>query len=183
MKVKYVKTGEISVNSDNPRIIKDGKFEKLIQSVTDLPQMLEMRPIIVDENMIILGGNMRYQACIKAGIEQIPIIQYTKKEHLDLNTDKTYEETCQEIIIKDNVGFGEWDWDILANKWNTVELSDWGLEVWQNEDDIISNEPKDVSDKIISTFKIEVDLENEAQLQKLYEKLTNENYICRILTF
>ena len=89
MKVKYVKPYEVKVNTDNPRIIKDTKFDKLIKSVKDLPQMLKMRPIIVNDDMIILGGNMRYQACIKAGIKQIPIIQYTKKEHLDLNTDKS----------------------------------------------------------------------------------------------
>tara|TARA_R100001510_G_scaffold57610_1_gene66422 strand:+ start:2615 stop:3877 length:1263 start_codon:yes stop_codon:yes gene_type:complete len=135
MKVKYVKPYEVKVNTDNPRIIKDTKFDKLIKSVKDLPQMLKMRPIIVNDDMIILGGNMRYQACIKAGIKQIPIIQYTKKEHLDLNTDKTYEETCEEIIIKDNVGFGEWDWDILANEWNSVELDNWGLDVWVNDDE------------------------------------------------
>ncbi len=136
MKVKRVKRSEVKVNPNNPRIIKDNKFKKLIKSVEDLPQMLEMRPIIVDEDMVILGGNMRYQACVRAGIQEVPIIQYTKAEHKKTGTKKTYEEVCQEIIIKDNVGFGEWDWDILGNEWDNVKLGEWGLDVWQPEQDV-----------------------------------------------
>jgi hypothetical protein len=136
MKVKRVKRSEVKVNPNNPRIIKDNKFKKLIKSVEDLPQMLEMRPIIVDEDMVILGGNMRYQACVRAGIVEVPIIQYTKAEHEKTGTKKTYEEVCQEIIIKDNVGFGEWDWDILGNEWDNVKLGEWGLDVWQPEQDV-----------------------------------------------
>lgn len=136
MKVKRVKRSEIRVNLNNPRIIKDNKFKKLIKSVEDLPQMLEMRPIIVDEGMVILGGNMRYQACVRAGITEVPVIQYTKAEHEKTGTKKSYEEVCQEIVIKDNVGFGEWDWDILGNEWDNVKLGEWGLDVWQPEQDV-----------------------------------------------
>ena len=136
MKVKRVKRSEVKVNPNNPRIIKDNKFKKLIKSVEDLPQMLEMRPIIVDEDMVILGGNMRYQACVRAGIVEVPIIQYTTAEHEKTGTKKTYEEVCQEIVIKDNVGFGEWNWDILGNEWDNVKLGEWGLDVWQPEQDV-----------------------------------------------
>lgn len=136
MKVKKVKRDSIKVNPNNPRLIKEDKFKKLIKSVEDLPQMLEMRPIIVDDDMVILGGNMRYQACVRAGIQEVPIIQYTKAEHKKLDNGKTYEETCNEIVIKDNVGFGEWDWDILGNVWDNVKLGQWGLDVWQPEQDV-----------------------------------------------
>jgi len=136
MKVKRVKRSEVKVNPNNPRIIKDNKFKKLIKSVEDLPQMLEMRPIIVDEDMVILGGNMRYQACVRAGITEVPVIQYTKAEHEKTGTKKSYEEVCQEIVIKDNVGFGEWNWDILGNEWDNVKLGEWGLDVWQPEQDV-----------------------------------------------
>tara|TARA_R100000655_G_scaffold48576_1_gene86005 strand:- start:1877 stop:2512 length:636 start_codon:yes stop_codon:yes gene_type:complete len=139
MKVITVKSEEIKLNPNNPRLIKEDSFKKLVKSVEGLPQMLEMRPIIVDDDMIILGGNMRYQACVRAGINDIPVVKYTKEEHKKTKAFEdgmSYEDACREIIIKDNVGFGEWDWDILGNEWNTVELSDWGLEVWQNEDDI-----------------------------------------------
>ena len=136
MKVKLVKRDSIKINPNNPRIIKDNKFKKLIKSVEELPQMLEMRPIIVDEDMVILGGNMRYQACVRAGIVEVPIIQYTRKEHEKTKTAESYEETCREIVIKDNVGFGEWDWDILGNEWDNVKLGQWGLDVWQPEQDV-----------------------------------------------
>ncbi|QDP49704.1 MAG: hypothetical protein Unbinned1953contig1002_19 [Prokaryotic dsDNA virus sp.] len=184
MKVKYVKPYEVKVNSNNPRFIKDNKFDKLTQSVKDLPQMLKMRPIIVDDDMIILGGNMRYQACVKAGLDNIPIIQYTKKMHESLDTDKTYEQTCKEIIIKDNVGFGEWDWDILANEWNTVELTDWGLDVWQNQDDLIEPDFNDLTDDNINkppvikiTFANENDLQNaETEIAKIVSKYNKAIY-------
>ena len=136
MKVKLVKRDSIKINPNNPRIIKDNKFKKLIKSVEELPQMLEMRPIIVDEDMVIHGGNMRYQACVRAGIVEVPIIQYTRKEHEKTKTAESYEETCREIVIKDNVGFGEWDWDILGNEWDNVKLGQWGLDVWQPEQDV-----------------------------------------------
>ena len=186
MKVTTVKIEEIKLNPNNPRLIKEESFKKLMKSVESLPQMLEMRPIIVDDDMIILGGNMRYQACCRVGINDIPIVKYTRDRHKQTKAFEdgmSYEDACKEIIIKDNVGFGEWDWDILGNEWNTVELSDWGLEVWQNEDDTQQADLNDMSDKIVDTYKIEVELNSERELEQLYGKLTNEHYKCRILTF
>jgi DNA modification methylase len=110
---------EVIPNKSNPRIIKDDKFKKLVQSIKDFPQMLEIRPIVVDENNIILGGNMRFKACIEAGLKEVFIIKAN-----DLT-----EEQKHEFIVKDNVGFGEWDWDILANEWDTDKLEDWGLDL------------------------------------------------------
>lgn len=110
---------QIRSNPDNPRFIKDYKFEKLVKSIREFPQMLELRPIVVNQDMIVLGGNMRLKACEAAGIEQVPIIF----------ADNLTEEQQKEFIIKDNSSFGEWDWDLLANEWNTADLIDWGMDV------------------------------------------------------
>ena len=125
--MKKIALKKLVENGSNPRIIKSGKFKKLVKSIKDFPQMLELRPIIVNEDMKILGGNMRYKACVEAGLEEVPI----------LVAKGLTEEQENEFIIKDNVGYGEWDWDILSNEWNTVELAEWGLDVWQNIDDEI----------------------------------------------
>jgi DNA modification methylase len=106
-------------NPSNPRIIKDDKFKKLVNSIKEFPQMLELRPIVVDSNMVVLGGNMRLKACIAAGLQEVDI----------LIADQLTEEQKAEFIIKDNVGFGEWDWDLLANEWDVEALTDWGLEL------------------------------------------------------
>jgi DNA modification methylase len=117
--MQKVKINAIKTNPKNPRLIKDDKFKKLVKSIQEFPQMLELRPIVVDENNIILGGNMRYKACIEAGLKEIFIL---KAEDLT-------EQQKDEFIVKDNVGFGEWDWDILANEWDTDKLQDWGLDL------------------------------------------------------
>jgi hypothetical protein len=119
MKTEKVKITEINGNKSNPRIIKDDKFKKLVQSIKDFPQMLEIRPIVVDEENVVLGGNMRLKACIEAGLKEVFIIR----------ANELTDEQKQEFIIKDNVGFGEWDWDQLANEWDAEKLNDWGLDV------------------------------------------------------
>ena len=111
--------GTIIPNPTNPRIIKDDKFKKLVKSIQEFPQMLELRPIVVDGNMVVLGGNMRLKACIAAGLKEVPIIV----------ADQLTDAQKGEFIIKDNVGFGEWDWDLLANEWDVETLEDWGLEL------------------------------------------------------
>ena len=119
MKAEIVSINKVRSNPNNPRIIKDDKFQKLVKSIQEFPQMLEIRPIVVNEDMIVLGGNMRLKACLEAGLKEIPII---KASNLT-------EEQQKEFIIKDNVGFGEHDWDIIANEWDTELLEDWGLDV------------------------------------------------------
>jgi DNA modification methylase len=111
--------GTILPNPSNPRIIKDDKFKKLVKSIQEFPEMLELRPIVVDGNMVVLGGNMRLKACIAAGLKEVPIII----------ADQLTDAQKAEFIIKDNVGFGEWDWDLLANQWDVEALEDWGLEL------------------------------------------------------
>tara|TARA_R110000796_G_scaffold10964_1_gene36701 strand:+ start:107 stop:646 length:540 start_codon:yes stop_codon:yes gene_type:complete len=121
-----LKINELKPNESNPRIIKEAKFKKLVKSIQDFPEMLELRPIILDENNVILGGNMRYKACVAAGLKEVPV-----KIAKGLT-----EEQKEEFIVKDNVGFGEWDWDILGNEWNNEKLGEWGMDVWQPEKDI-----------------------------------------------
>jgi len=117
--IQKIKVSEIRPNPNNPRVIKDDKFKKLLKSITDFPQMLELRPIVVNDDMIALGGNMRLKALEHLGIEETYIIKAK-----DL-TDKQE----QEFIIKDNVGYGEWDWDQLANEWDVEDLDEWGLDL------------------------------------------------------
>lgn len=124
--IQKVKIETIKSNAANPRIIKDSKFEKLKTSLKEFPEMLKLRPIIVDENNIILGGNMRYKACQELNMKEVYIVK----------ADDLTDQQKQEFIIKDNVGFGEWDWDILANVWDNTQLKDWGMDVWQPEEDI-----------------------------------------------
>ena len=119
MKSVLTKISAIKRNPNNPRILKDDKFAKLTQSIKDFPQMLDIRPIVVNDDMVVLGGNMRLKACKEAGLKEVPVIKVN-----DLT-----EEQQREFIIKDNVGFGEWDWDLLANEWDTDLLDDWGLDL------------------------------------------------------
>jgi len=116
--MEIVKLSEVKLNPNNPRLIKDDKFKKLVQSIKDFPEMLNIRPIVVNSDMVILGGNMRYKACKEAGIKEIPIII------TDLSEDKQ-----REFLIKDNTSGGDWDWEVLANEWDNEELESWGLDL------------------------------------------------------
>jgi hypothetical protein len=121
--MKLVKISEVKPNPKNPRIIKDGKFQKLVKSIQEFPDMLNKRPLVVftdvDNKYVVLGGNMRLKACKEIGLKEIPIIV----------ADEWTEEQKNEFLIKDNVGFGEWDWDSLANEWDVEKLDDWALEI------------------------------------------------------
>lgn len=124
MKVTFVKISEVKTNPNNPRLIRDDKFLKLVNSIKEFPKMLELRPIVVNDDMIVLGGNMRLKACKEAGLKEIPIIKASELT----------EDEQRQFIIKDNVGYGEWDWDSLANEWDAEQLEKWGLDVWKGED-------------------------------------------------
>jgi len=114
--MQIVKINEVKLNPNNPRLIKDDKFKKLVSSIKDFPEMLNIRPIVVNKDMVILGGNMRYRACKEAGLKEVPVII------TDLS-----EEKQREFLIKDNTSGGEWDWGILANEWDSEKLEEWGL--------------------------------------------------------
>jgi len=117
--IKKVKISEVKRNPNNPRLIKDYKYKKLVKSIKDFPNMLELRPIVVDEDMVILGGNMRYRASVDAGLNEVWIKV----------ADNLTEDQKKEFIIKDNSNFGEWDWDMLANEWDVDSLGEWGLDL------------------------------------------------------
>jgi hypothetical protein len=117
--MQIVPITQVVPNTSNPRIIKDDKFKKLVKSIKEFPEMLNLRPIVVDKDMVVLGGNMRLKACQAAGLTEVPIIV----------ADQLTPEQQAEFIIKDNVGFGEWDWDILANEWDAALMTDWGLDI------------------------------------------------------
>ena len=113
-----VKTKDIKANPNNPRVIRDEQFKKLVKSIQEFPEMLSVRKLVCTPDMIVLGGNMRLKALQSAGIKEVDV------EIVDWN-----EQKQKEFIIKDNVSFGEWDHDILANEWDAIELQDWGLDI------------------------------------------------------
>ena len=132
--MELVKISEVRSNENNPRFIKDYKFKKLVTSIKEFPEMLKLRPIVVNNEMVVLGGNMRLKACKEAGLKEVWIL---KAEELT-------EAQQREFIVKDNVGFGEWDWDLLANEWDQSQLDDWGLELNIGEKIDLMNENEDL---------------------------------------
>jgi DNA modification methylase len=147
---QLIKISQVKSNPNNPRLIKNDKFKKLVKSVQDFPEMLELRPIVVDENMIVLGGNMRLKACQEAGLKEVWI------EVADLT-----EQQKKEFTIKDNVGFGEWEWDILANEWEQTELENWGLNGFPFEVEVLKAEE--------DNFKVPDEIETDIVLGDLFE--------------
>lgn len=129
---------DIKPNPNNPRTIKDDNFKKLVRSIKEDPEFLEAREVIVNQDHMILGGNMRYKAAIEAGYKEIPV------KVVDWS-----EEKQRRFIIKDNVAGGDWDWDILANEWDLDELDAWGLDVsaYRVEGEVEEDEVPEVDDK------------------------------------
>lgn len=171
---KEIQIEKIKTNPSNPRLIKDEKFKNLIKSIKDFPEMLELRPIIVDENMIILGGNMRYRACLELGLKKVWINQAKNLS----------EKQKQEFIIKDNVQFGVWDWDNLGNEWDNVELGDWGMDVWQPEEEVdysilddadLSSELSDMTGGVKKAIQIEFQLEHYEEAAELVKHWRTQN--------
>ena len=158
MKIEKVKLSKIKSNPDNPRIIKDDKFFMLVKSIKDFPEMLDIRPIVVNKDMMVLGGNMRLKACVEAGMSEVPIIV----------ADNLTEEQQKEFLIKDNVSGGQFDWDALANTWDSELLLDWGVEVFQTASDvdysILDEENLDTElDSLISGVKKAIQIEFELE--------------------
>jgi ParB-like chromosome segregation protein Spo0J len=163
---QQVKINTVKSNPNNPRIIKDAKFQKLVQSLKDFPEMLEKRPIVVDENMVVLGGNMRLKASVEAGLKQVWI---------DVAEGWT-DAQKKEFVIKDNASFGDWDWDILANEYDPADLSNWGLDVWQPEEEVdysilddedLSKELDDMLSGVKKAIQIEFLQEHYEEAQEL----------------
>tara|TARA_R110000782_G_scaffold1751_2_gene7298 strand:- start:648 stop:1844 length:1197 start_codon:yes stop_codon:yes gene_type:complete len=134
MNIEKVKLSKVKSNPNNPRLIKDDKFKKLVNSIKEFPEMLKIRPIVVNEDMIVLGGNMRLKACKEARLKEVFII----------NAAELTDEQQREFIIKDNSGFGEWDWDMIANEWDTEQLEEWGIDIPVFDgDDVLEAEEDD----------------------------------------
>ena len=166
------KISEIKLNPNNPRLIKDDKFEKLVKSIKEFPEMLDIRPIVVNKDMVILGGNMRFKACKAAGLKEISVIV----------ADKLTEEQQREFLIKDNTSGGEWDFELLANEWDVEQLEDWGLDMPKGKEDkeegeiIFSNELDFESNYIVLKFSKDIDflnIQTILNLESTYSKRAN----------
>ena len=172
--MQIVKINQVKPNPKNPRTIKGEKFKKLVKSIQEFPDMLNKRPLIVftdvDGKYCVLGGNMRLKALNELKFKEIPVIV----------ADEWTEEQKHEFLIKDNVGFGEWDWDSLANEWDVEKLDDWGLDVPITLDD--DNELKDLSSTIDNLYRIEIVCKDEEHQENTYNKLIEQGYECRLLT-
>lgn len=162
-----MKIKEIKPNPNNPRIIKDHKFKQLVKSIQDFPQMLELRPIVIDENNMVLGGNMRLKACLEAGLTDVPVI----------HANNLTEDKKKEFIVKDNVGYGEWDFDELANSWDIEELTEWGLEIPNfkvneldysilDQSDVI-DQMNDMANSVRKAIQIEFEPEHYEEAQEI----------------
>lgn len=172
--IETIKISKIKLNPNNPRLVKDDKFEKLVRSIKEFPEMLKIRPIVVNSDMIVLGGNMRLKACKEAGLDEVPIIR----------ADNLTEDQQRQFIIKDNVGFGEWDWDMLANEWDSVELEDWGLDVWQSptevdysilDDDDVSEQLDDMTNGVKKAIQIEFEADHYEEAYALVKFWREKN--------
>ena len=168
---EIVKIQEVKLNPNNPRLIKDDKFKKLVQSIKDFPEMLNIRPIVVNQDMVILGGNMRYKACKEAGLKEVPIII------ADLT-----EAQQREFLIKDNTSGGEWDWEVLANEWDSEQLADWGLDIPSFEvgpEDEGNFDDPGISDK--NQYGVIVVCESAGTQESVFNDLTKMGFNCKIV--
>ena len=207
MKTENVKISQLVENKDNPRYITKPAFDKLVKSILYFPRMLKIRPIVVDGNYKVLGGNMRLKALerieemqateIRASLESLQtykrkteleranLLQYWKEWQANpvasiICVEQMTEEEQREFVIKDNVGFGEWNFDVLANEWDDVQLTEWGMNLPQPEDP--EEEKKDLSDKVVEKYAVEIDCSNEGEQEEIYNELVERGYVCRVLT-
>ena len=170
IQTKTVKLSEIHLNPDNPRTITGKAMANLTKSLKEFPEMLELREIVVDESMMVLGGNMRLRALQESGT-----VECVAKIVTGLTDDQK-----REFVIKDNAGFGEWDMDALANAWDDLPLADWGIglpEDWGAEKEQI-----DLSDSVNETFEVVVSCVSEIDQEEVYNRLSGEGLTCRVLT-
>lgn len=165
IETKLYKISDIKPNPNNPRIIKDDKFLKLVNSIKEFPEMLKIRPIVINEDNIVLGGNMRLKACKEAKLKEIPVIMASELT----------EAQQREFIIKDNIGFGEWDFQDLAQNWNAEELETWGLDLptFASEVDYSILDEDDISSQLESMTNgvkkaIQIEFESE-HYEEAYE--------------
>jgi hypothetical protein len=168
MKSQEIDIKKIKVNPSNPRLIKDENFKKLVQSIQEFPEMLDIRPIVVNKDMVILGGNMRFKACVEAGLKKIPVII----------ADNLTLEQEREFLIKDNVSGGEWDWSLLQMDWDNDKLKDWGVDVpkfadspdysiLDDNDSDIQEQMNEMTDGVKKAIQIEFEAEHYPEANEL----------------
>jgi DNA modification methylase len=167
------KISEVKTNPNNPRLIKDEKFKQLIKSIQDFPDMLKLRPIVVNDDMVVLGGNMRLKACKEAGLKEIPIIKASSLT----------EQQQKEFIIKDNIGYGEWEWDTLANEWDAEQLTEWGLDIPNFDVEVLEAEEDDfaVPDGGIETDIVLGDLFEIGEHRLLCGDSTDSDQVAKLM--
>ena len=167
MAVQSVKISDVKSNPNNPRLIKDDKFTKLVQSLKDFPEMANVRPIVVNQDFVVLGGNMRLKAMKEAGWKEVPV------QVVDWS-----EEQQKEFIVKDNVGFGEWDWDMLANEWDAEDLEKWGLDLPVFEEPEAEEETKPISSILTVVFESDEQMQQgEIDLLELIDRKYQAAYL------
>jgi DNA modification methylase len=171
--IQNVPINTVKANPNNPRIIKDDKFAKLVKSINEFPQMLNLRPIVVNDDMVVLGGNMRLKACKEAGLKEIPIIKASELT----------EQQQKEFIVKDNVGYGEWDWNDLANNWDAEQLQDWGLDIPGFDAEVIEAEEDEfaVPDGGIETDIVLGDLFEIGEHRLLCGDSTDSDQVAKLM--
>ena len=164
-----VKIEDVKPNPSNPRIITDDKFKKLVKSIREFPNMLDLRPIVVNDDMEVLGGNMRLRACKEAGLKEIPIIK----------ADNLTPQQQREFIIKDNIGYGDWDWSVLDEQYDDNTLLDWGIElpefnldgldysVLDEDEEIIEGQLENMKGSIRKAVQIEFEPEHYDEANEL----------------
>lgn len=171
-------TGQIAGLPSNPRQWKQEDIDRIAKSLNETPELFDARPLIVyphNGEYIIMGGNLRYEGAKKNGMLNVPV--HVLPENMDV-------EKLKEIVLKDNGSFGEWDFDALANEWDALPLSDWGVPAWNTEnlEETKPSEKKDLSDDIESSFRIEIQCASEGEQEMLYTELIGRGLECRILT-
>lgn len=183
-----MKVSKIKANPSNPRVIKDEKFKKLVKSLQEFPEMMEKRPMVcvtdVDGRIYPLGGNMRLRAIQELGMKEIP-------DTWVMLADDWTEDKRREFTIKDNVGFGEWNWDDLANEWDAELLQDWGLDVWQPEkeadysildEEDVDDQLKDMADGVKKAIQIEFEPEHYDEAYELVKFWRNQDaYVGKMI--
>ena len=141
--MKLIKINKVKINPNNPRVIKDHKYKMLLNSVKESPAFMQINSLKLDEDFMLLAGNMRHRVCKELGWNEVPVNIFTRDMAEQNNKERlanglkeaSYEEQCKEFTIKDNVSFGEWEWDQLANEWDNGQLQDWGMDVWSTTDE------------------------------------------------
>lgn len=167
--------GQIEGIPANPRQWTKADVEKIAKSLKETPELFEMRPCLVyeqDGKYIVLGGNLRLEGALKNKEKEVPCIVVPRG---------TPVSKLKEIVIKDNGSFGKWDFDALANEWDDLPLTEWGVPAWENEEEK-SNNDIDLSENINAEYKVEIECMNEAEQQSIYDDFTKRGYKCKILT-